>query len=473
MFGIGVSLTSRFSIAKWFRCVCGCVFLCAAFSSTAIGQDTAAKFCPYDFNLLRDKFAGLSPSAATSTTTFVPAGSDARINVQETLAPNKLFRVFRLGRNNANDLTGTPLEVLSVQAADPGASPGGVSLRVRLNPNSGWFWEKHFLLVLACTETKLASYGLVTVRVSEPRTALAICAAVTVIGYLLAMTAVYLAPRSPQPLQDKYPAIFSARAINRADFINPIHLTANAFNQASVQKLQVLMFSFLVGFLVLDLVLETGILAELSPTVVALLGISGIGAATAQITYQQKTRLSFENWAWLEKRGVLKPPEDEAGKTETQKEAIRRKRGPRWRDLVLTNREFDVYKLQTIIFSVAVACAMISASASGLSTFTVPPALLGILGLSQVVYVGGILVRPPAVGDLDEALTKLRAAGEAVAAAKLKNTDTDADGKLLPSLPPGQTQPALNAQRQYNDLADRVIPMIESTLEVEADRSKL
>jgi hypothetical protein len=81
-------------------------------------------------------------------------------------------------------------------------------------------------------------------------------------------------------------------------------------------------------------------------------------------------------------------------------------------------------------------------------------------------------VRPPAVNDLDEVLTKLRAAGEVVAAAKAQNTDTDSDGKLLPSLPPGQTV-AANAQRQYDDLADRVIPMIESTLEAKADRTKL
>jgi hypothetical protein len=131
-----------------------------------------------------------------------------------------------------------------------------------------------------------------------------------------------------------------------------------------------------------------------------------------------------------------------------------------------------VYKLQTIIFSIAVAFALVAAGASNLSSFTVPDALLGILGLSQVVYIGGILVRPPAVNDLDEALTKLRVAGEVVAAAKAQNTDTDSDGKLLPSLPPGQTV-AANAQRQYDDLADRVIPMIESTLEAKADRTKL
>ncbi len=139
---------------------------------------------------------------------------------------------------------------------------------------------------------------------------------------------------------------------------------------------------------------------------------------------------------------------------------------------MLTNREFDVYKLQTIIFTVAVASALIVDGASQLSSFSVPGSLLGVLGLSQVVYVGGILVKPPAVGDLDTAITKLRAAAETLATAKTQNTDTDANGNLLPTPLPNQP-PAVNAQRQYDELADGIIPMIESALEVPADRSKL
>ena len=117
--------------------------------------------------------------------------------------------------------------------------------------------------------------------------------------------------------------------------------------------------------------------------------------------------------------------------------------------------------------------ALVVGGSTSLATFTVPETLLGILGLSQVVYVGGILVRPPAVDDLDQTLTKLRAAREKLEVAKAQGTDTDADGKLLdPPLPPGHT-PAANAQRQYDGLVERVIPMIESTLEVETDKTKL
>ena len=99
-----------------------------------------------------------------------------------------------------------------------------------------------------------------------------------------------------------------------------------------------------------------------------------------------------------------------------------------------------------------------------------PPTLLGVLGLSQVVYVGGVMVKPPAVADLDNAITQLRTDGELLSDAINQGTDTDAAGKLLgtPATPPG-----VNARRQYNDQADRVEAMIESALEVEAVRSRL
>jgi hypothetical protein len=421
------------------------------------------------FEEMRDHFINVKGRvAAAPVTTFLPADSNSRLVFQEPVGDSqntKIFRVFETDSADIKSFKGSELNVLSVQPAldrlvDGYTRNDSVLLSVAMGGRGAPRWQEYHFVIIACSGGKVSSWGLVTARVTSPAICFLICGAVTLLVYVLAMSAVWASRRTSHPLEAKYPAFFAAKRIGLRDFVNPIHLTANAFNQASVQKLQVLIFSFLVGWLVLSLVLRTGALVDLSPTIVALLGISGIGAATAQITYQQKTRLSFENWAWLEKKGVLERPDPKTMP------------GPQWRDLVLTNREFDVYKLQTIIFSIAVAFALVAAGASNLSSFTVPDALLGILGLSQVVYIGGILVRPPAVNDLDEALTKLRAAGEVVAAAKAQNTDTDSDGKLLPTLPPGQTV-AANAQRQYDDLADRVIPMIESTLEAKADRTKL
>ncbi len=418
------------------------------------------------FETLRDAFIsqqGATPAAAA--TMILPADGEARFLFQQPAGSDgdaRSFRVFEVEGLNASTLTGEELKVVSVDPAK--GETGGqfkptdsVSLRTDIAPRFP-SWLIRSFVVVACQGPKFSGWGQATAPVSDPAVTLPICIGTGVLVYLLGMSAVFAQRRKPSSLEAKYPAIFGARPLRWWDAANPIHLMANAFNQGSVQKAQVLLFSFLIGELVLSLVLRTGALVDLSPTVVGLLGISGIGAAAAQIAYQQKTRLSFENWAWLENRHVLQTPPPAASG------------GPHWRELVLTNREFDVYKLQTIIFTIAVASALLVDGASQLSNFSVPGSLLGVLGLSQVVYVGGVLVKPPAVADLDNAITRLRAAGETVAAAKIQNTDTDANGKLLPG---PIFPPAVNAQRQYDDLADNVVPMIESALEVPADRSRL
>lgn len=459
-------ITSFFNKAfgRWIVAACG---LLVSMSMTD-GAGAQAS-CPDASTSNVPQVADKSPVATASPMSSFPAGGIGEIVFNQPLEPPKTFHVFRIRGTNDGPQT-KPVAVLSVEKAKDKSERGSVvgftpndsaALRVAIDDDGKWYWENQYFVVVACAGGQGTGWGTLTARVSPALTPLWICWAALLLAYLFAMGAVWLSRRAEHPLAAKYPATFEAKKFGGWDFLNPVHLTADSFNRASVQKLQVLMFSSLVGFLVLDLVLRTGALAALSPTVVGLLGISGVGAAAAQITYRQRTRLSFENWAWLQNRGVIKATTPTTGL------------GPQWRDLVLTNREFDVYKLQTLIFSVTVAVALVVGGASSLATFTVPETLLGILGLSQVVYVGGILVRPPAVDDLDQALTKLRAAGEAVAASKTQNTDTDANGKLLPPpLPPGQT-PALNAQRQYDDLADQVIPMLESTLEVQADRSKL
>lgn len=350
------------------------------------------------FQAIRDGFISHEGRAAgVAATSILPSDGDAQIVFHEALggaSGPRLFRVFEARGATPDSFKGAELPILSVQQAPDKLVLGynasdSVLLDVLIPAHTLSAWQRRSFVVLACADGQVVGWSLITARVSSPLVSNLVCFAVALLVYLLAMGAVWMSRRSRHALEAKYPAIFGARRLSWADFLNPVHLTANAFNRASVQKLQVLLFSFLVGWLVLFRVLQSGTLVDLSPTVVGLLGISGIGAATAQITYQQKTRLSFENWAWLERRGVLEKP------------AAQELRGPQWRDLVLTNREFDVYKLQTIIFSVTVAFAMGFAGGADLASFSVPATLLGILGLSQVVYVGGILVKPPAVDDLD------------------------------------------------------------------------
>jgi hypothetical protein len=68
--------------------------------------------------------------------------------------------------------------------------------------------------------------------------------------------------------------------------------------------------------------------------------------------------------------------------------------------------EFDVYHFQ--IFSVVVGGALLVVGLSDLATFSIPETLLGVLGLSQVIYVGGKLVMPPTFSELNTATKALR-----------------------------------------------------------------
>ena len=79
-----------------------------------------------------------------------------------------------------------------------------------------------------------------------------------------------------------------------------------------------------------------------------------------------------------------------------------------WRDFFTTDGIFDVYRYQSFIFALVVIGALIAAGVTQLSTFVIPDTILGIVGLSQVVYIGGKLVTPTNMSDLNAAIAGLR-----------------------------------------------------------------
>ena len=75
-----------------------------------------------------------------------------------------------------------------------------------------------------------------------------------------------------------------------------------------------------------------------------------------------------------------------------------------WADFFSTDGEFDVYRYQSFIFALVVGGALIAAGVSQLSTFTIPDTILGIVGLSQAVYIAGKLVTRTNMADLNGTL---------------------------------------------------------------------
>lgn len=179
--------------------------------------------------------------------------------------------------------------------------------------------------------------------------------------------------------------------------LNPAQVSAGPDGRGSLSTFQTLAFSLSVAALITLLLLQTGTLVDLSGSILTLLGISGIGATIAKGTDSQRNTLSADNRAWLLRHGwipMAKTVVDPSNAT--------------WRDFFTTDGVFDVYRYQSFIFGLVVIGGLVAAGVNQLSTFVVPNTILGIVGLSQVVYIGGKLVTPTNISDLNAAITGLR-----------------------------------------------------------------
>ena len=180
---------------------------------------------------------------------------------------------------------------------------------------------------------------------------------------------------------------------------SPVVLTAGRFRRGSLANLQVLFFTLIVVWLVfLELARGHG-LVDFKTDILLLLGVTALGTGTARVTASAKKNLTIQNWAWLKTKGWIRQ--------DVEREPADRR--PRWSDLLVSDGTFEISKFQALVFSLLVGIALVHAGIQGFdATFTIPDFYLGVMGLSQFVYVGGKAVAPNPVVQLNEQLTKLR-----------------------------------------------------------------
>jgi hypothetical protein len=329
----------------------------------------------------------------------------------------------RLDDSKKNAVLGRGLVTASRIPSDHSLVQKGIAERtdtlvtVRIPDLIGGPWKKADLYVYSCAPTgSPSSVSKLTMRVSSPLYAGALVWLAAGLLYVLAALAC-------QPAD--------ASRVGWFRYLDPVYLTADSNGKGSMSKLQILFFSMIVAGLLAYIVVRTGVLSDVSTTILGLLGIAGIGSAAAKGTDVSRNRLSPDNAGWLFRKKWL----GASGLAATNK--------PSWRDIITSDGEFDVYRYQNCIFSLIVGIALLVTGVNELATFSIPQTLLGILGLSQGVYLAGKLVTPTSIGELDTATTELR---------ELEKKFTEAATENPDPAPNGPNDPLSVARRRAGDV---------------------
>lgn len=276
-------------------------------------------------------------------------------------------------------------------------------------------WRQAQLYIFTCQGGSPFQVSETTVRVSPGIYSSGVAWLSVILGYLIAAF-----------------AFRTSRPPRWYGYLDPIAMSAGSDGRASLGKLQIIMFSLIVFGLITYFLLRTGVLTDISSTVLLLLGITGIGSTVAKGADNSRTTITPENKAWLLRKqwlsSTFNPNNIDA----------------HWRDLFTTDGEFDVYRYQSFIFSLVVAGALIIGGVTQLSSFEIPQTLLGILGLSQVVYIGGKMVTPTSMADLNKSIDDLRQAEKKFRAAAIT-----ANAGVLPAGLHAAVVPA--SQTAYDD----------------------
>ncbi|MEO7494810.1 MAG: hypothetical protein ABIT83_27130 [Massilia sp.] len=147
--------------------------------------------------------------------------------------------------------------------------------------------------------------------------------------------------------------------------------------QSSLSQLQMLVFTLIVATLLFYQWLRTGLLQEISTDLLYLIGISTAGAAGSQLASSVKKDLDPPIYRYVQELGWFTAPlADPNAKGHAS-------------GLLMTNKRFDIYKFQMLVFTFVIAAYVIASGANELGNIQISATLLTLMGMSQGAYIGG------------------------------------------------------------------------------------
>jgi hypothetical protein len=381
-----------------------------------------------------------------SPTYFLPDAGQAQLVLQTGFDAHKYFFGWIDWREDQSEKP-TPQNMTQLKRGEISTHPipttdpvltkiatdsGNTLVTITMPPSPNWLWRTATIYVFACKDGSPDQVSGIKIPVSSRRFDFTLVISFLAILYVL--------------------AAFAARAVDDGDipwyrYLDPVYMTAGSDGKGSLSKLQILFFSIIVAGLLTYVVARTGILSNISENILWLMGIAGVGSALAKGTDTKVNRLDPDNAAWLVQKHWLHIGGIAATNTAS------------WNDLITSDGEFDVYRFQTCIFSVVVGFSLLAGGINDLASFEIPTNLLGILGLSQVVYIGGKLVTPTSLADLNTAITELRTLEKAGADAAIASTQAAAGGDAAAAA--SRKGVADQARRAYQEKEARVAILFE------------
>jgi len=284
------------------------------------------------------------------------------------------------------------------------------------------------------------------VSVTSPDQARWFAAAVVAILYLAVAIGLYLKRRGTPDhgeVQHETPGVSLIRSLS------PLQVIRTPGGMASLSNFQTLFFTLIIGALLSFALWTTHSLSDLSDDVMILLGIAGGGAIFAKGVDANVGRLSGQNWAFLKRLGWLSDGSQPV-------------RAARITDLVMRDGRVDVFRFQNLLFTFIVGISLFMQEVGGLKDYDIPPAIFGLLGLSQVAYVGGKAIGNDLIAELEKALTDLKSEIQTLfaKASPAEMTGTPADQlAYLRDRFPGEWQAFKVAEQTAQELTKAAFPM--------------
>jgi len=157
---------------------------------------------------------------------------------------------------------------------------------------------------------------------------------------------------------------------------DPVVIAQDPLRRASLARFQILAFTAVTLCLLTYIAMRTGLPGDVSSDVMVLLGITGGGSLASAVVGNRGGGIGL----------ALTEPALEYVRKEGW---LNRSRLPGWPELVMHQGTLDIYRLQSLAFTLVVGYALLDTGFLLLAFYDVPDGLMTLLGISQGTYVAG------------------------------------------------------------------------------------